>query len=108
MTQVCEAFSAICDLCIALGGAPLNKHAACWECKVDDRWSIAINGHKETKHSDLGVDVEPFCCYVQYNGWPAGIFDPSGGVIAAGEGANETTFLAAIYARTKLEDAKTP
>lgn len=101
MTTVCEAFEALCELCMALGEAPANKHPDCWECKVDERWSIAFNCHKEPKRSSLSdVVVQPFNCYVQYNGWPAGVFDPTGGVIAAGEGANEDTFIAALKERT--------
>ena len=33
-----------------------------------------------------------------FNGWPAGIIDPMGGIIAAGAAANEDTFIAAIEA----------
>jgi len=32
--------------------------------------------------------VPPFNCYVEFNGWPAGVFNPFGGIIAAGELAN--------------------
>lgn len=93
---VCEAFKKLCDLCIALGASPANKHKACWEHRVDERWEIAFNGHNDPKMCSHGVVVDPYNCYVQYNGWPAGVFTPYGGCIAAGEGANETTFLAAL------------
>lgn len=98
---IVEAFGAIAELCIALGDDPLTKHEACWECTIDERWKIAVNGHKEPQKSSMSeVPIEPFHCYVQYNGWPAGIFTPFGGIIAAGEGANEHTFIAAVRART--------
>ena len=100
--NVCEAFAKLCDMAIALGAAPMNKHAACWEHQVDAQWWVAFNGHPEAKETSKGHQVEPFHCYVEYNGWPAGIFMPYGGCIAAGEGANENTFIAAL-ARAEAE-----
>jgi len=97
---ICEAFDALADLCVALGEAPLTKHAGLWERQVDERWHIAVNGHTEEHPTAEGFPVPPFCCAVKFNGWPAGLFDPTGGVIAAGEGANETTFIAALRAAT--------
>lgn len=96
--NICEAFARLMQLGIAAGVAPLNKHAGCWEYRIDDKWEIAVNGHKEAKRCSHGVDVEPYHCYVQYNGWPAGIFNPRGGTIAAGECANENAFIAAMEA----------
>ena len=99
---VCEAFGVLAELGIALDAAPLTKHAGCWECQIDKQWLIAVNGHKQPmRWRDITVD--PFHCYVEYNGWPAGIFTPYGGTIAAGEGANEDTFIAAM--QTRLADA---
>jgi len=99
MTQVCEAFAALAELCIALDAAPATKHERCWEQQIDERWWIAFNGHKEPVGCSDGSMVEPFHCYVKYCGWPAGVFAPWGGVIAAGEAANEEIFLAAVRAR---------
>ena len=48
-------------------------------------WEIALNG-KEIQAA------------IKFNGWPAGIIDPQGGIIAAGDVANEDTFIAAIEA----------
>lgn len=48
-------------------------------------WKIALNG-------------KDFQAKIEFNGWPAGIIDPHGGIIAAGEAANEDTFIAAIEA----------
>ena len=107
--RVCEAFVRLGDLCIALGEHPLNKHPGCWTHRVDKRWWVAVNGHHEPKpaESEAGCSkghpfmVPPFNCYVEYNGWPAGFFDPRGGTLAAGEGANEDTFVAALLAATE-------
>jgi hypothetical protein len=92
------AFARIAELCIALDQAPLPKHPDCWECQVDKTWWIAVNGHSEQRKTSDGFDVPPFNAVIKYNGWPAGIMDPYGGCIAAGEGANENTFTAALDA----------
>lgn len=78
--------------------APLNKHPGCWERAIGDLWWIAVNGHLDTIKCSHGAKVPPFNCYVEFNGWPAGLFDPMGGIIAAGDAANEETFAAAVEA----------
>lgn len=80
------------------GAAPINNLPGCWERQIGDHWWVAINAHGEPKKCSKGADVEPFHCYVQFNGWPAGVFTPYGGVIAAGAAANEESFAAAIEA----------
>lgn len=83
-------------LVLALGAAPLNKHAGCWEHQIDESWRVAINGHREA-HDVEGVSLPPFHIYLEYNGWPAGILHPlTGGLMAAGEAANEGTLIAAL------------
>lgn len=107
--QPCEAFVRLGELCLALDQHPLNKHPGCWTHQVDERWWIAVNGHHEWKPAESAKGcsagapfmVGPFNCYVEYYGWPAGYFDPFGGTIAAGEGANEATFVAALIAATE-------
>lgn len=97
--QVPEAMKLVCALGLALGVAPLNKRSGCWEERIDEQWEIAVNGHRTPMRCSHDCDVPPFSVYVQYNGWPAGIIDPSGGVIAAGVCANEDTFIAALNRR---------
>lgn len=96
----CEAFVRVMELGIALGIKPLPEHDGCWEHQVDERWFIACNGHLTKQGLKLHpkLEIEPYTCYVEYNGWPAGNFGYHGGVIAAGEGANENTFIAALVA----------
>lgn len=96
--QVPYAMTVICKLGMAVGAAPLNKLPGLWEFKVDERWWFAMNGHRETINTSDDEPVKPFTCYIKYNGWPAGILDFGGGIIAAGEGANEDTFIAALEA----------
>lgn len=68
----------------------------CWERDLPDGWRISVNGHADPTDNSDGVPVPPFTVYVQYNGWPAGFIDPMGGVLAAGEAANEAAFRAAL------------
>jgi hypothetical protein len=91
-------FLLIADLAIKDDMAPLNKHEACWERQVGEHWWIAVNGHKENKKCSHGTKVPPFNCYVEFNGWPAGLFDPFDGIIAAGSVGNEEAFAAALEA----------
>lgn len=85
------------EYAISEGATKLHLLPGLWESKIDDHWTIKCNGHKETMEG-----VPPFCWYIEYNGWPAGIIKLRGeGVIAAGEGANEKTLIAAIEAKMK-------
>ena len=77
------------------GGVPLNKHNGCWVKKLDEHWTIAINGHGEPKKYN-NCDIPPYTMYVEFNGFPAGIVDPFGGVMATGELANEDALIAIL------------
>jgi hypothetical protein len=92
------AMHRLCELGLAVGAAPINKFDGCWEHQIDERWWIAMNGHKQERLTSEGDRVLPYSCFIKYNGWPAGILDFGGGIIAAGEGANENTFIAALEA----------
>lgn len=105
---VSVAFGKLADLCIALGQHPLNKHPGCWEHQVDERWWVAMNGHPEPRKNSDGFEVNPFDCVIKYNGWPAGILGPYGGIIAAGGCANEGTFIEALEAATQRAVGKEP
>ena len=101
-----EAFDLIAQLGIALGAAPLSKHTGCWEHAVDERWRVAVNGHREGKATSTGEVVKPFTAIVWFNGWPAGLISPRGGVIAAGEVANEGTLIAALQRALEVANGK--
>ena len=80
------------------GAAPVNSLPGCYERQIDEHWFIAVNGHKEsqkTKGGTGGISVEPFHLYVEFNGWPTGYVTPYGGIIAAGDAANEGAFIEA-------------
>lgn len=104
---LCEAFVRVAELCEARNEHPISKYEGCWECVVDERWQLAVNGHKVAKACSFSPEtpIEPFHCYVTFNGWPAFIFNPYGGGGAAGEAANEHTFIEAVIAATKRAQA---
>jgi hypothetical protein len=100
----CEAFVAVMELAQALGVSNINRLDGCWTHRVDDQWWVAVNGHSTEQPAvspdgasgHVPVNVPPYGCYVEFNGWGAGFFDPFGGTFAAGSAANEDTFIEAV------------
>lgn len=92
--RVSDAFTALMDLALALGHREISKLPGLCTFEVDEHWKVSINGHKEEIDHIPAYHVMPF-----WNGFPAGIFGPSGGIIAAGELANEDTFIEACQKR---------
>ena len=85
----------ICELAEKDKVGPLNKLPALWVRQLDDKWLLVANGHRQSlKYNN--VAVPPFHFYVEFDGWPAGMFDAYDGCIAAGSAANEETFIAAL------------
>ncbi len=107
MTQpfpIPHAFAAVIDFAHSHGAKALVNHPGCWQRDVDGHWWIAINGHDEpTRCTRSDVPIEPFHCYVEFNGWPAGLLSPADGILAAGAIANEDAFIEALQANTKSE-----
>lgn len=68
-----------------------------WRRDIGAHWKVAMNGSAETRKFE-GCPLDPYSIFVEFNGFPAGIINPAGGVIAAGSLANEDTFIAAIEA----------
>ena len=96
--RISEVMSLAVELGIALGVTNVAAIPGCWECVVDDDWTIAINGHREPTPW-RGGDVPPFHLAIEWHGFPVGFAGFRGGVIAAGELANENTLCAALRAR---------
>lgn len=94
--EICEVFDKIAQLVIKLGAQPITRYPDCWEYDVDEHWKISLNGHTEPRQNSSGVTIPPFNCFVEFNGWPAGLFSATGGTIAAGKRANESEFISAI------------
>jgi hypothetical protein len=69
----------------------LKDSPGLYRARIDKQWEIKVNAH--------GTEIEsvpPYHFAFEFNGWPAGIVGATGGVIAAGEAANEETLLKAI------------
>jgi hypothetical protein len=64
-------------------GSPLPRGVVTIGDK-DHGWHVALN----TTNQEID-DIPPFTAALHWNGWPAGFIDPRGGMIAAGEAANE-------------------
>ena len=88
-----EAFMLLADTLIATGDAPINGKMVHLDL---GEWKVWVNGCKEEKKTPTGVDVPCGNAWIEYNGWPAGMISPFGGVIAAGSCANEQTFCEAL------------
>jgi hypothetical protein len=80
MAQVSEAFSIIAELGYELGIRDISKREGCWEHAIDEQWWIALNGHPVDTKCSRGATVPRFTIYVEFNGFPAGIINPAGGV----------------------------
>jgi hypothetical protein len=104
--MISEAFALTAELCLAMNAAPVNQHSGCWELAVDDHWFLAFNGHNVPVNCSKSAKVPPFTIYIEYNGWPAGVVDPVGGTMAAGDCANENAFLDALRARIAAEQRR--
>jgi hypothetical protein len=94
--KINEIFVLAAELAIKDGAVPVEEM---YERKVDNNWTIVINGSKEKKYK--GLDIPPFCMYVEFNGLPAGLLDPWDGVIAAGKEANEDALIRALKVALK-------
>lgn len=86
--MISEVFLRIAERMGREHGVPLPKRLlAIGDANVG--WHVELNPTAE----QIGV-VEPFTAMVQWNGFPAGIIDPDGGVVADGTLANQRTLLA--------------
>lgn len=103
--QIATAFALVADLGYAHGARDIGKRPGCWEHQVDNHWFVALNphGHPTAKvggikpiNPEYEVMVPPFSVYIEFNGYPAGIIDAHGGIIAHGAAANEQTFCDAV------------
>lgn len=96
------AYGLVIELAIALGvPQPLG---GLWTCDVDGRWEVALNGGDEPVDW-CGFSVPRFMCAVAFNGWPAGLFGPFGGTLAAGRVANEESLCEALRTKIAAHDA---
>lgn len=90
----------ICELHEKDGAVPIGKMDKPWFRKIDDRWSIWVSGQTKPADNGNGVEILPGDVYIEFNGFPAGIFSMirGDGMLAAGELANYETFCDALRA----------
>jgi len=94
----CEAFMLIGELAHRRGLKGIANIPGLHTVKIDDNWNVKINPHlTELEH------IPPCEMMVEFNGFPAGLFNARGGCIAAGSAANETELIAAINAAIEKE-----
>jgi hypothetical protein len=111
-----NAIELICDLHKRDGVIPIGKMTDLWHRRVDDQWAIWVNGQmqsvktKPTPGSPGGHPVDPGDVYVEFNGWPCGIFSmiTGEGTLAAGKIANYETFCAALRRAIAPADKDSP
>ncbi|MDE1871827.1 MAG: hypothetical protein KGI06_06340, partial [Candidatus Micrarchaeota archaeon] len=104
-------FGALAEMAMRLGARDIGGSPGCWEHTWEQgggEWYVAVNGHGVDTHCSRGRLVPPVTAYVEYNGWPAGLIDPGGWMLAEGKVANLRTFMAACDAAgpgVRKEDA---
>lgn len=101
--QITEAFSVVVQLADKLGVKKINEIEGCWEVDINEKWSLALNGHREPTKDSHGCEVPPFQMAVTYNGCPAGIIGPHGGFIFSG---GEDEFIAAVKERLAASNTR--
>lgn len=93
---VSEAYYLLTEYCYQQGHRDIKDLEGCLEVQVNQQWWFAVNGHREPMKCSKDVEVLPFNIYLEYNGWPAGMVGPDGGVIAAGSEASEDDLIKAL------------
>lgn len=102
------AWVGVCMLAMKDGVVPASSAPGGIYEREFGPWRVMLNGTGEEKpKTDKHPYIEPFGIYVEFNGWPAGIIGPGGGIIAAGDAANEDAFIAAIEVElgSSIDDA---
>ena len=97
----------------ALGIRDIAEMPGAWVHKIDDAWTIAVNGQDTTVSVEpdgcMAIGLEPFEFVVWFNGWLAGTMKPPDhGIFAAGTCANTQEFAEAtdrFIAEIKLAKA---
>ena len=88
-----EAFCAVMDYTEPRIDGPISTYEGCAEFQIDEKWWIALNGHREPTPCSKGQDVPPFHCLVYWRDVPAAIIHPYGGEFVAHPNANADLFI---------------
>lgn len=90
------AFVKLVDWATTKGAQSIKDLPGCWEHDIDAHWWVAINGKGQSTDCSRQVAVPAYHAYLEFNGFPAGLIAPNGGVLADGSVANEEALLAAL------------
>ena len=85
-TQICELFVRICERFGKEFGTPLPKRVLTLGDEMHG-WFVKLNPTADDFDEHLA-----FSAIVLWNGFPASIVEPNGGIFAAGDAATEQTF----------------
>lgn len=104
-----EAYIRACEFIrLNAGKSLIELPGKKWVGDVDGNWAIAIHANEGEEvefkpEGTMGGKAKFGILLVWFNGWLAGMLDPYGGVIAAGDLANEDTFIEAIEKKLRSE-----
>ena len=87
LDQISEAWFLASDLFGKIYGTPLPKKVL-FIGSEGHEWGMKLNPVNDTLEG-----MEPFSVHILWEGWPAGILVPDGGIGAAGDAANEDSFI---------------
>lgn len=80
------------EYAMSLGVTPAIIKKGIWTNKIDDHWTLKLNGQQEKISGVPGLSW-----FIEFNGWPAGIMSILGdGVLCAGAAGNEDNLRKAI------------
>jgi hypothetical protein len=76
----------------------ISKLPGLWQRKLNEAWTIWVNGKPNPLRTESGMEVLPGDCYIEFNAWPAGSFNliSGEGIIASGSLANYHSFCDAL------------
>lgn len=94
--KISEAFYLLATLAMKEGVADRPQDEF-WERAIG-KWHVSMNRYNISRKNAEGIEVPAFSAALKFNGWPAGIIDPVGGIIAAGAVANEDAFIDVLKA----------
>ncbi|HEY3492668.1 MAG TPA: hypothetical protein VGK43_06925 [Solirubrobacterales bacterium] len=106
---VSAAYMAAVDLALSLGHQQIANLPGAWEHRVDEHWTVAINGKEEAVEVEpdgcMRVKLEPYHLAVWWHGWLAGLLTPTAGALL---GADEDSLIAALKAAAGAPDGHEP
>ena len=95
--RLTEASCVIVELAEKLGVSNIKDLPGAWFHKVNEKWSVAVNGHAETMHcgpeGGMDIDIPGYHFAVWKNGWLFGLLTAFGGQFMGTDGTGEDEFI---------------